>query len=101
MENIARQVRQFLIENFLFGRTDDQFSDDESFLESGLVDSMGILTLVTFVQDTFAIPIEDDEIVPENWDSVHRIAAFVASKLGKDAVVCLSSSHASERPQGV
>ncbi len=101
MENIARQVRQFLVENFLFGRTDDQFSDDESFLESGLVDSMGILTLVTFVQETFPIAIEDDEIVPENWDSVRRIAAFVASKLGKDQVVCLPSARADERRQGL
>jgi len=81
MEDIAQKVRVFVVDNLLFGQGDDRFSNDDSFLENGLIDSVGILTLVEFVRETYAIPIQDEELVPENWDSVHRIAAFVQTKL--------------------
>ena len=80
MEQIEREVRQFVIDNFLFGEGQAQFSNNDSFLEKGLVDSMGILTLVSFVQETYAIPVADEDLVPENWDSVKRIAGFVQGK---------------------
>ncbi len=80
MKPIKQQVRQFVIENFFFGESDDRFSDDDSFLEKGLVDSMGILRLVTFVEQTYAVAVEQEELVMENWDSVERIARFVESK---------------------
>ena len=79
MQEIAQEVRRFVIENFLFGE-DGQFSNDDSFFERGLVDSMGILTLVEFVKQKYGISIEDEEIVPDNWDSVQRIANFIHSK---------------------
>ncbi len=82
MQEIAQEIRSFVIDNFLFGEADDRFSNDDSFFENGLVDSIGILTLVEFVKEKYAISIEDEEIVPDNWDSVHRIAAFVQTKLG-------------------
>jgi acyl carrier protein len=50
-------------------------------LDKGLIDSMGILTLVEFVKDKYSIATEDEELVPEHWDSVERIAAFVLRKL--------------------
>jgi acyl carrier protein len=81
MEDIAQKVRVFVVDNLLFGQGDDRFSNDDSFLENGLIDSVGILTLVEFVRETYAISIQDEELVPENWDSVHRIAAFVQTKL--------------------
>ena len=81
MEQIERELRQFVIDNFLFGEGENQFSNEDSFLEKGLVDSMGILTLVNFVQEKYAIGVADEELVPENWDSVRRIAGFVNSKL--------------------
>jgi len=81
MEQIERELRQFVIDNFLFGEGESQFSNEDSFLEKGFVDSMGILTLVNFVQEKYAIGVADEELVPENWDSVHRIAGFVNSKL--------------------
>jgi len=80
MEQIEREVRQFVIDNFLFGEGEAQFSNDDSFLEKGLVDSMGILTLVAFVQDKYAVTVPDEDLVPENWDSVKRIARFVQGK---------------------
>ena len=72
-------VRTFVIDNFLFGQG-REFSDSDSFLEHGLIDSMGILTLLEFVSEHFDIRVADDEIVPENWDSLDRIATFVNSK---------------------
>lgn len=80
MKQIKQQVRQFVVENFFFGDGDDQFGDHDSFLEKGLVDSMGILRLVTFVEQTYAVSVQQEELVMENWDSVERIARFVESK---------------------
>ena len=82
MEQIEREIRQFVIDNFLFGDGEAQLSNDDSFLEKGLVDSMGILTLVAFVQEKYAITVPDEDLVPENWDSVNRIAGFVHGKSG-------------------
>lgn len=79
---IERELRSFVIDNFLFGQADEAFSNADSFLEKGLIDSMGILTLVEFVKDKYSIVVEDEELVPENWDSVERIAGFVQKKLG-------------------
>lgn len=80
MEQIEREVRQFVIDNFLFGEGEKRFSNDDSFLEKGLVDSMGLMTLVSFVQENYAIDVASEELVPENWDSVRRIAGFVYRK---------------------
>lgn len=77
-----RELRNFVVDNFLFGQADELFSNTDSFLEKGLIDSMGIMTLVEFVKDKFAIDVEDEELIPENWDSVQRIASFVQNKLG-------------------
>lgn len=79
--SIEQDLRTFVIDNFLFGRADESFSNADSFLEKGLIDSMGILTLVEFVREKYLISIEDEELIPENWDSVQRIARFVRDKL--------------------
>jgi acyl carrier protein len=78
---IEEELRIFVVDNFLFGQADESFSNNDSFFENGLIDSMGILTLTEFVKEKYTIVIEDEELVPENWDSVHRIAQFVGSKL--------------------
>jgi acyl carrier protein len=85
MDDVAQKIRAFVIDNLLFGQGGDSFSDDDSFLEKRLIDSMGVLSLVEFVGETFAVPIEDSEIVPENWDSVNLITRFVQAKLGSVA----------------
>ena len=82
MDQIERELRQFVVDNFLYGEGEEQLSNDDSFLEKGLVDSMGILTLVSHVQEKYGINVADEELVPENWDSVSRMAGFVQSKLG-------------------
>ncbi len=78
--NISRSVREFIVDNFLLGEEDDDFTNNRSFLESGVIDSMGILELITFVEDTYEMDIADDELVPENLDSVNRVTKFIQSK---------------------
>jgi len=75
------EIRQFVVENFLFGQNDKQISDDQSFLESGIIDSTGVLELIGFLESNYAISIADDELVPANLDSVSRVASFVDGKL--------------------
>ncbi|HLA86095.1 MAG TPA: acyl carrier protein [Thermoguttaceae bacterium] len=79
MNNTAALLRAFIKENFLFGREPD-FSDDDSFLDMGLIDSTGVLELVNHLEEAHGIKVEDDDLVPENLDSINRIVQFVASK---------------------
>lgn len=81
MPEIAREVRTFVVDNFLFGEENELFSNQDSFLDKGLIDSMGILTLVEFVKDKYSIAIQDEELVPEHFDSVERISSFIQQKL--------------------
>lgn len=74
------KVREFVIENFLFGDS-GALQDDTSFLEEGIIDSTGILELVTFLEDTFSISVNDDELIPENLDSLNNIAVYLAGKM--------------------
>jgi len=82
MQQLEQEVRQFIVDNFVFENSNGSFSNEDSFLETGLVDSMSIMTLVEFVKEKYAISIEDEELVPDHWDSVSRIASFVQSRLG-------------------
>jgi acyl carrier protein len=73
-------IRAYLVETFLLG-DDDGFDDAESLLESGIIDSTGVMEVVVFLEERFGITIDDDELVADNLDSVDRLAAFVARKL--------------------
>ncbi len=97
MQPFESEVRQFVIDNFLFGEKGDDLSLEDSLLEKGLIDSTGILEMVGFLQKTFGIKIEDDEIVPANLDSIHKIGAFIRQKLG-DAGVQGNESKSSHIP---
>lgn len=78
MDNSSK-IRQFIVENFLFG--DGQVLKDEtSFMQEGIIDSTGILELVFFLEETFGINVEDDELIPENFDSLNRIVKYLESK---------------------
>lgn len=73
-------VRQFIIENF-FVPDPDTVGDEDGLLESGVVDSTGVLEVIQFVEGRFGIAMADEEIVPENLGSIARIAAYVERKL--------------------
>jgi acyl carrier protein len=78
------EVREFIIENFLFGDR-ERFEPDLSFLETGVIDSTGMLELVGFLEGRYKIQIKDDEFVPENLDSLDNIEGFLRRKLnGED-----------------
>jgi len=75
------QVRQFVIQNF-YVADPGQLPDDASLLERGVIDSTGVLEVIAFIERTFAVRVEDEEMLPENLDSIERIAAFVDRKKG-------------------
>ncbi len=83
---IEEQIRHYLAENFLFSDNGFQFDDEASFLEEGIVDSTGVLELILFAEETFGIQVEDDEVVPENFDSVRSLADYIRRKLGQPAL---------------
>ncbi len=80
MAKIEKIIRKFLVENFVLSEQVDQMGFDESLLENGVIDSTGILELVFFVEDKFEIQINTDEVLPENFDSVNRLAAYIRRK---------------------
>jgi acyl carrier protein len=77
--DVKSLVRQFVSENF-YVADPQSFGDSTSFLEQGIVDSTAILEVVAFLEERFHIQVDDTEFVPENLDSLERIAAFVARK---------------------
>ncbi len=72
-------IRTHIAQNILFSKT-YAHPDDASFLEEGIIDSMNVMELIMFVEEKFGVAVADDEIVPDNFDSVARIAAFVRRK---------------------
>ncbi len=78
-DNIGK-IREFIFENFLFDAEDDALKNDTSFLEEGIIDSTGVLELVDWLEEEFDIAVEDDELIPENLDSVNFLAAFIDKK---------------------
>jgi acyl carrier protein len=79
--NTTEQVRTFITSNFYVANP-ESLTDDASLLEQGIIDSTGVLEVIGFLEDTFGIAIQDDEILPENLDSIARITAYVQRKKG-------------------
>jgi len=77
---IAQQVRSFIVENFLLGQ-DTGLKDSDSFLEGGIIDSTGVLQLVAYLEETYGITVEDEEVTPENMDSLNNVSAYLCRKL--------------------
>ena len=74
------KIREYIAKNLLFSDNGFAYDDDDSFLEEGIVDSLGIMELVMFVEETFGVTIEDHEIIPDNFDSVNKLTNYVHSK---------------------
>lgn len=79
MSQVKQDIRKFVVDNFLFGE-DDGLAEDASFLETGLIDSTGVLELVAHLEKTYGIKVKDDELTPENLDSINTIAAYLERK---------------------
>lgn len=79
---IDRDVRQFLADNFILDDGGNGLAADESLTQAGVLDSMGVLELIMFVEERFGVTIPDEDTLPENLDSVTRIVAYVSRRLG-------------------
>ena len=79
--DLRTQVRQFIISNFYVARP-DQLANSTSLMDTGIMDSTGVLELMSFLETTFAIKVADQELLPENFDSVDRITTYLTGKLG-------------------
>jgi acyl carrier protein len=80
MSETKSKIREFIIENFLFGNADG-LKDDTSFLDEGIIDSTGVLELVTFLEENFDIQVDDEELIPENLDSINNVSAYLERKM--------------------
>jgi len=80
MNDITLAVRRFIGENFLFRDDGDAITHDASLLDAGIIDSTGVLELVTFLETKFGIEVQDEEMLPENLDSIRAIVAFIEGK---------------------
>lgn len=84
-DDFERQVRSLIEENFLFREDKSALSGTESLIDAGLIDSTGILELVAFLEERFKIEVSDSDLVPANFDSIDRIAAYVDRALAASA----------------
>jgi len=80
MSETRDKIRAFIMENFLF-ENDQGLNDDTSLLDEGIIDSTGILELVSFLEEEFDISVEDEEILPENLDSITNVTAYLEKKM--------------------
>lgn len=82
MSKIKAQIKDFIVENYLFG-DDEGLEENTSFLDEGIVDSTGILELIEYISEEFSITVEDEELIPENLDSINNVTAFIGRKTGQ------------------
>ncbi len=81
MMEIELKIRAYIAENLLFSDNGFPYSDEASFLQEGIVDSIGVMEVVTFIEDTFKISVDDNELIPDNLNSVAQLANFIRRKL--------------------
>lgn len=79
---ISSITRTYILENFLFTDDESELDSNASFLENGIIDSTGVLEIILFLEQQFGIKIKDEEMVPNNLDSVANIVNFVEMKQG-------------------
>ena len=77
---VASKIRDYLSRNFLFSDQGFQYEDDASFLELGIIDSFAFVELLQWVEEEFDISVADDELVPDNFDSVRKLSSFILGK---------------------
>lgn len=85
MQNTSELIRQFIVDNFMFGN-DEGLTDETSFLDEGIIDSTGVLELVAFIEENFSIRVADEELVPENLDSINNVTNYIQKKANTTAV---------------
>ncbi len=74
------KLRNFIIENFMFGSEDASLDDDDLFFDVGIIDSTGVLEVVGFIEDEFGLEVADKELIPDNFESVNKLVAYISRK---------------------
>jgi acyl carrier protein len=77
---IEQQIREYILENFMYSDNAGELTNEMSLFDNGVLDSTGVLELVGFIEETFGIQVDDTELVPENFDSVDNISAYIQRK---------------------
>ena len=85
--NIEEQIQQYIAQNLLFSGPNTPWDNDASFLNEGIIDSLGVIELVTYVNSVFQVMVAPQEITPDNFDSVNKLAAYIRRKTSA-AVLC-------------
>ena len=80
MSDITQEIKEFVASNFLYGQGGQDLAPDTSFLENGIIDSTGVLELVAFLEENYHIKVRDNELVPDNLDSLEKVTRFVGRK---------------------
>ena len=73
-------IKAFIMDNFMMGRNPEELTDSDSLLDKGIIDSTGVLELVGFLEERFAIAVDDEDLVPENLDSINNLVTYVERK---------------------
>jgi len=80
MHRIEQELREFIVNNFLYGEGGDDLTNSESFLEKGIIDSTGVLELAAFLEEKYDIVLADEELIPANLDSIDNLVGFLQRK---------------------
>jgi len=83
--SVEKTLRSYILQNFLFTDDDSVLNNSDSFLEKGIIDSTGILELITYIEEEIGIKVEDEEMIPENLDSIDNLVSFIAKKQTNNA----------------
>lgn len=81
--NVSQALEDFIVRNIMVADGNVSLSWDDSLIKSGIVDSLGILRLVAFIEENFSVVVEDTEVVPENFESINAMSSLVQRKQGK------------------
>lgn len=77
---IEQQIREYILESFMYSDNAGELTNEMSLFDNGILDSTGVLELVGYIEETFGIQVDDTELVPENFDSVDNISAYIQRK---------------------
>jgi acyl carrier protein len=80
--DIKNNITGYVEKTFLLGLSNKSLQDNDSFLDKGIVDSTGILEIVSYIEEAFDIEVQDEELVPDNFDSINKLTEYISRKIG-------------------
>lgn len=81
--NAKNEIRGFILEDYMIGESEEALDNNDSFLEKGIIDSTGILELIMFIEEIYNIEVADEEVIPDNLDSVNKVCIYIDRKISK------------------